>query len=247
MEFWGTICRGNRNKKWLEWIALVDFNKLLKEKESGEWERKKKEREEKEELEHQLIRQSACFTGHRPNKLFGYNLKDDKYQVLYKELTKTIEFCINEENITRFISGGALGVDQIAFWLVYKLKEKYPDIKNIVAVPFKNQDKVWTEEQKYWYKKVLEKADEIIYTDEIDNFRYRINEVLVGEYHIEKMKKRNEWMCDNSRIVIAVYDGTKGGTRNCVYYARKSSKSLFRLNPRNNFELEITYGMYHNS
>jgi uncharacterized phage-like protein YoqJ len=194
-------------------------------------------------------RQVACFTGHRPQAkcMFGFNLKDERYQPLYRELTKTIELCINKEGITRFISGGALGIDQIAFWLVHKLKEKYPNIKNIVAVPFKNQDKVWTEEQKYWYKKVLEKADEIVFVDELDNFKYKDDSVPIGDYSRDKMQKRNEWMCNNSRIVIAVFDGSKGGTNNCVYYARRSGKSIFKLNPKYNFELDITYGMYHNS
>jgi uncharacterized phage-like protein YoqJ len=227
---------------------MVDFNKIREEMESGEWEKKKKEREAEEKLKQQIIRQTACFTGHRPQNLFGFNLKDDRYKILYKKLTEAIELCINEENIIRFISGGAIGTDQISYWLVYKLKEKYPDIKNIIAIPFKNQPNAWKDKDTIkWYSKMLERADEIIYVDDIDDFRYRTNEVPVGEYHIGKMQRRNEFMVDNSRIVIAVFNGEKGGTRNCVYYARKMGNSIFRLDPRDNFELDITYGRYHNS
>jgi len=211
---------------------MVDFKKLQEEMESGEWERKKKQREAEEELRQQIIRQTACFTGHRPNHLFGYNLKDNRYKTLYKKLTETIELCINEENITRFISGGAIGTDQISYWLVYKLKEKYPDIKNIVAIPFKNQPNAWKDKNTIrWYSKMLERADEIIYVDDIDDFRYRTNEVPVGEYHIGKMQRRNEWMVDNSRIVLAVYDGfSKGGTKNCINYAKKNYKNIIYIN-----------------
>ena len=229
---------------------MVDFKKMLEESKTEEYKQRKEEQRKQEELEYQLIKQTVCFTGHRPQAkcMFGFNLNDERYKPLYKELTRTIELCINEEGITRFISGGALGVDQIAFWLIHKLKDKYLDIKNIVAVPFKNQDKVWTEEQKYWYKKVLEKTDEIIFVDELNDFKYKTEGVPIGDYSRDKMQKRNEWMCDNSRIVIAVYDGSsKGGTRNCIYYARKMSKSVFRLFPQNNFELEISYGIYHNN
>lgn len=224
---------------------MVDFNKLLKEMNTEEYKQRKKEREEKEELEYQTIKQTACFTGHRPQAkcMFGFNLKDERYRPLYNELVNTIELCINEEGINRFISGGALGVDQIGYWLVHKLKNKYPDIKNIVAVPFKNQDIIWTVEQKQWYKKMLKLADEIIYVDEISE--YQVKDTKVGEYHVAKMDMRNHYMVDNSRIVIAVFDGNKGGTANCVRYARKTGKSLFRLFPQNDFKLEISYGMYH--
>jgi uncharacterized phage-like protein YoqJ len=218
---------------------------MLEESKTEEYKQRKKEEKDKEELERQLIRQTVCFTGHRPNKLFGYDLNDKRYKPLYEQLTNVVELCINEEDIIRFISGAALGVDQISFWLVHKLKIKYPDIKNIVAVPFKNQDKVWSIEQKHWYKKMLEKADEVIYIDELNDYRYKVNNNIVGEYSIEKMQRRNEWMVDNSRIVIAVHDDSKGGTKNCIYYAHKEGKSIFKINPKYNFELDIRYGRYH--
>lgn len=45
------------------------------------------------------------------------------------------------------------------------------------------------------------------------------------------MNKRNEWMVDNSDLVIAVWDGTKGGTANCVRYAVKQGKEITKLEP----------------
>jgi len=46
------------------------------------------------------------------------------------------------------------------------------------------------------------------------------------------MQKRNEWMVDHSDYVIAVWDGSKGGTGNCVKYAIKQEKEILQLNPK---------------
>jgi uncharacterized phage-like protein YoqJ len=46
------------------------------------------------------------------------------------------------------------------------------------------------------------------------------------------MQKRNEYMVDNSDIVIAVWDGSKGGTYNCVKYAEKLGKKIIVINPK---------------
>lgn len=226
---------------------MVDFNKLLKEMKNPEYQQRKKEREEKERLKEELIKHTACFTGHRPQAtcMFGFDMKHFGYDPLKESLTKSIELCIQYEDINRFISGGAQGVDQIAFWCIHKLKTIFPDIKNIVAVPFKDQPLAWKDKKAVkWYFKMLEKADEIVYVDELDDFRYKVNEIAIGNYHIEKMSRRNEYMVNNSRILIAVFDSSKGGTRNCYSYAQKESKTIFRIDPRNNFELDVKYGMY---
>jgi uncharacterized phage-like protein YoqJ len=46
------------------------------------------------------------------------------------------------------------------------------------------------------------------------------------------MQKRNEWMTDNSKYIIAVWDGTKGGTGNCVNYGKKVNKLITSLHPK---------------
>lgn len=39
-------------------------------------------------------------------------------------------------------------------------------------------------------------------------------------------------MVDNSDAVIAVWDGTAGGTKNCFDYATKIGKKIIRIDPK---------------
>lgn len=181
----------------------------------------------------------VSFTGHRPEKLFGsYDLNNPKAKTLANELIKVIEQLITKANVTHFISGGALGADQVAFICVNKLKQKYPHIQNILAVPFKNQDSVWkSETDRNRYYKIKDMADEVVYVDEIEYYN-KDNTVPVGDYSAKKMQLRNIYMVDQSQIVVAVYDGTKGGTANCVNYAKKKEKKIIALNPQKDFKID---------
>ncbi|CAM2145960.1 hypothetical protein PT2222_180079 [Paraburkholderia tropica] len=76
---------------------------------------------------------------------------------------------------------------------------------------FKEQDKVWSADQKMWYKRMLDVADEIINIEELD--KYKVSGDEPGEFSPAKMQKRNEYMIDHSEAIVAVYDGTKSGTR----------------------------------
>lgn len=45
---------------------------------------------------------------------------------------------------------------------------------------------------------------------------------------------RNEWLCAAADELIAVYDGSKGGTSNCIYQWNRfhSYDKLHRIDPR---------------
>lgn len=45
------------------------------------------------------------------------------------------------------------------------------------------------------------------------------------------MQKRNEYMVDHSDKVIAVWDGSKSGTKNCIDYAKKVGKDIIFVQP----------------
>lgn len=157
---------------------------------------------------------TVCFTGHRPNKLNGYNPEDNKK--LLWDIHDCCVHLIENEDIGVFINGLALGVDQWSAKVVLRLKKKYPHIKLISAVPCKNHSSKWKEESKKEWQHIIENSDEVVYVSEDDYTPYC-------------MQKRNEWMVDNSDIVVSVWDGSKGGTANCVNYATKKKKRVVNL------------------
>lgn len=220
---------------------MVDFKKLRDSEWKRQWAEERKESERLYKEKEALRERTACFTGHRPDKLGGYDMKNPTMLKLKDKLLEVIEELITRENKSRFISGGALGTDIAAFWCVHMLKKKYPVIENIVAIPFKNQDKVWSDEQKYWYQRMLESADEIVNVEEVD--KYKTDDDNPGEFSFAKMQKRNEYMVDHSQAIVAVYDGGKGGTANCLNYARRCylGHQIWRLYPKYDFELDISY------
>lgn len=196
-------------------------------------------------------------TGHRPakkyNTEFMYNFKHPETIKLKEELLILFEDLIVNHNATSFITGGALGFDQICFWVVEILKKKYPHIKNIVAIPFKKYNYAWkkkectncfyiTNDKKDYknscerctfkatqemYYKMLKRADEIVYVDTVKG--YTFNNVGAGEYFTPKLNKRNEYMVDRGNLTIAYWNGLPSGTKNCIDYAKGQNKQVINI------------------
>ena len=153
-----------------------------------------------------------CVTGHRPNKLYGYNLSDTRWQ----NLKNTFKQLLIDNNCDEAISGMALGVDTIFALAVLELKNEGYNIKLHCAIPFKNHSSNWFQSSKDLYNDILSKADIVKYVSEED-------------YQPWLLQKRNEYMVDLADKVIAVWDGSKGGTANCVNYAKKCNKSIIYI------------------
>jgi len=180
---------------------------------------------------------TICFTGHRPSNknLGGYNWNTVKNKKIMQVLTDTIIDVMDKsgDNIFTFICGGALGIDQMAFSVVEDLRNNSSKAIMIeLASPFKDQDANWfKQEDKDRLQHEVNNADIVTYVDTLE--KYQITDYLPDIYYPAKMQKRNEYMTDKSDIVIAVYDGSpKGGTRNCVEYAKKCNKKIVIINPR---------------
>lgn len=153
----------------------------------------------------------VSFTGHRPDKLGGYTFPNPQAMWVIEHLY----YVLDKLQPDKVITGMALGVDQWAAEVSIDL-----DIPFVAAIPFPGQDRTWPEESKEKYKTLLDYADEV-------NYLYE------GGYAAWKMQARNQWMVDNSDLVIAVWDGSEGGTSNCVKYATKQKKQIIRIDPRN--------------
>jgi len=177
---------------------------------------------------------NISFTGHRPNKLGGYDWNSKLNQELIKKLEQVILDQLNSDLVeVNFIFGGALGIDQMAFDICERNISKFPNckIRLILALPFEKQDSNWigkTDKERYAHQKSI--ADKIVYVDAIP--KYSFKGIPLGEYHPAKMQLRNQWMVDNSDRVIAVFDGSKGGTANCINYAKKKKKFIVILHPK---------------
>lgn len=143
----------------------------------------------------------CCFTGHRPQKL--RRPIDDIKVDLENEIIAAIK-----EGYTTFITGMAAGTDIWAGNIVVRLKDRFPNVKLIAAVPFPEFSDGWETEWQEKYKRLLDKADLV--------------KVISPEYDDTVYQARNQWMVDHSSKVIAVYDGAAGGTRNTINYARKN-------------------------
>lgn len=151
----------------------------------------------------------VAFTGHRPNKLGGYRIPNPTW--------RWVCFMIREElerlKPLHAISGMALGVDQWAARICVKL-----GIPFTAAIPFSGQELVWPFADRAAYHDLLSRAEK---------------QIVICEpgYSAAKMQRRNEWMVDNCDVLIAVWDGTSGGTGNCVQYAKRKGREIIQISP----------------
>ncbi len=161
---------------------------------------------------------TCCFTGHGPKSLpFGCNENEPGCIKLKELLTATIERQIVENGVTHFISGMAIGVDIYAAEAVLKLKEKYPQITLECAIPCETQAVKWSESWRERYFDIISRCDK---------------ETLFRKHYTpDCMMNRNKYMVDNSDAVIAVWNGTEGGTGNTVNYAIGNGKKVIVLDP----------------
>lgn len=167
---------------------------------------------------------TLCFTGRRPKDLCGYD--KIKYQIFVDDLVKLLykEFYV-KQGVRRFISGGAQGFDQMAFWAVDKMKKAYKcnDIQNIVFVPFEGQEVRWSKrglfsQAEYWM--MIKNADMVV--------------VVCDNNSIESLFTRNHVMCNHSAICLGLYPDdhwktSKGGTAECLRYAVNNCPNTIRL------------------
>lgn len=144
-------------------------------------------------------------TGHRPDKLGGYSDK------AHDELTNVAIAYLQEAKPTKVISGMALGWDTALADAAVLL-----GIPLVAAIPFEGQESRWPIHSRARFNYLRSRATEEVIVSE-------------GGYAAWKMQVRNEWMVDNSDLVVALWNGTDGGTANCVRYAEKKGKPIVNL------------------
>jgi len=166
-----------------------------------------------------------AITGHRPNKIGDYDLKDKIWKNIESEIINIwnsleAEYLALPENIYQshlnvvFITGMALGIDTLFAKIAI---ENY--VQFIAAIPCSGQDSKWpTKSQK-------------VYSDIITHPLCTRHYVSDKPYNSVCMQNRNIWMANECNVLIAVWNKTPGGTANCVKYAESIGKRIIYINP----------------
>lgn len=159
-------------------------------------------------------------TGHRPDKCGGYSnsaqlkLEEFAYYIIGQQ-PGVPEGIIQHHT---GISGMALGWDQACVRAFVRHK-----IPFTAAVPFPEQPCMWPEsaQKTYLYLISLASGYKLISTTSYEPAK--------------KMQLRNQWVvdqlvCSEDRL-IALWDGSRGGTFNCVKYAERQKVEVINVWP----------------
>lgn len=150
-------------------------------------------------------------TGHRPSKLGGYANKSllERFACVIVDQARVQ---VGQGVPLQFITGMSQGWDQAVAKACIVLHVPF-----IAAVPCHGQERLWPDAAKQEYRLILEHASAV--------------NVLALLYTLGCMQRRNEWMVDNSNMTLALWDGSDGGTANCVSYCERVGHHMQNLWP----------------
>lgn len=140
----------------------------------------------------------AC-TGHRPAMLGGYS------KHIFDSLITVARSVIAELKPKKIITGMALGWDMAFACAAFHERVPY-----VAAIPCAGQERFWRQEHITLYQMLLDSAAEKV--------------TVSKAYTHAAMQRRNVWMVDHCECLVALWNGSSGGTANCMKYAE--SKTL---------------------
>jgi uncharacterized phage-like protein YoqJ len=142
-------------------------------------------------------------TGHRPNKLGGYS------HVAQRKLFWFALQQIGKLNPDLVYTGMALGWDMAVAGACLNLGIPY-----VSCIPGRWQCSRWPDIRQQAWAYLLDNAQSVWDLGApADQFR-------------SAMQRRNEYMMQNGEIILALHNGSNGGTGNAVRYARSINKPV---------------------
>lgn len=143
-------------------------------------------------------------TGHRPNKLGGYT------DPAFTNLVSFAKVSLIRSDPDKVISGMALGWD-----LALAVASMELGIPVIAALPFEGFHSRWSPGTQQYWEAVLLACNRIHLICDKTNTNSSRWEI------VNCLDRRNRWMVDEADKMAALWNGTRGGTYNCVAYATK--------------------------
>lgn len=162
--------------------------------------------------------ETACLTGHRPDKLPWFYDETKENCIRFKEDLRQIFEGAIKYGLKNFLTGMAEGFDMIATEILLKLRNIY-NIKIIAVIPCLDQEKLWHPSQQDRYHKIIKQCNESI--------------ILSNIYTKTCMNDRNKYMVEHSSVVIACFNGSSSGTGNTIRFAKENGCKIKIINPNN--------------
>ena len=163
---------------------------------------------------------ACCFSGHRPDKLpCGYNLDSPAAQPLKAALQAEIDRAV-ADGFDTFLCGMAQGVDTLAAQLILAMRERGMPLQLVAALPYPHQDARWPAAQRKTYRQLLAQIPPALQFTVCDS------------YTPYCMNGRNLWMVEHASRLIAVFDGSAGGTANTVRHAQDAHIDIICIHPK---------------
>lgn len=147
---------------------------------------------------------TVCFTGHRDMP----EVTSSEYRTILRDTQNAIVAAI-DRGATDFYAGGAQGYDLVCAELVLLLKERYPQIRLHLILPYTG----FARGERY--EAVLNKADEVMAV----NTTYRRGCMMV----------RNRRLVEEGQLCIAYLRQETGGTYQTVTMAKKQGREVLVL------------------
>ena len=166
------------------------------------------------------MERTACFTGHRPREVMAFEPLDARCERLTEAFDREVQRLVQQQRVDMFLCGMADGFDLFAaqrlLWL--RRMDRIPQGVCLIAVlPYPGHirsmpRKRWTEA----YQEVLLYAQDAL--------------VVSAEYGPEAYKKRNAYMVEHARYVLAFWNHSpRSGTGQTVRMAEKSGRTIVNL------------------
>ena len=149
---------------------------------------------------------TACFTGHRPEKMpFDTEVR------FFRESFQSVLYLHAYEAVNRgydtFLCGMQRGTDIWAGQAVMRVKEVCPHVRLICVSPYREEINGRRGADNFDYCELRDSCDSFV--------------VLQREYSRGCYQKRNEYMVNNSSLIIGAVADRKSGTGQTLAYAKR--------------------------
>ncbi len=152
---------------------------------------------------------TVSFSGHRSFKAGGLFARPDA------DVGEWLAGVLREyarQGYTDFLCGMAEGFDLLAGEAVVALRREFPHIRLVAVLPFPEQGRGFAAEVKERYHAVLNAADSVV--------------AVSPRYAVDCFHLRNNYLVDNSSVLVCYYNGAEGGTRYTVRRALRNNLEI---------------------